>query len=101
MSIKERQLNHLDVAKKEYKLYLLLLKNYALSKESTKEFLAQFNLNDESEIVPYILNPENGYELSKYGHRHEKIRAYNGFRSLYQTSGPSSYNRSKTTRSYK
>lgn len=99
MSTRDKQLKNLAVAKKEYKLYLLLLKNYALSKETTADFLTQFNLHNENEIVPYVLDPENGYELSKYGHRHEKIRAYNGFQSLYQVSGPASYNKSKTTRS--
>ena len=100
MNTREKTLKNLEVAKDEYKLYLLLLRNYALAGEPIREFLTQFNLDEESEIVPYILDLENSYELSKYGHRHEKIRAYNGFRSLYQVSGTTSYNKSKTTRSY-
>ena len=101
MDNNDKQLKDITIENREYQLYLLLLMNYSLKYERIEDFLTQFGLDDESEIVPYILDPENGYELSKYGHRTDKIRAYNGKRRMYVYNGIGAYHSCKTTRSYK
>lgn len=97
----KQQLRNIKVDIKDYKIYLILLRNYALHLESIENFLIQFNLSDESEIVPFILDSKNGYELSRYGHRSEKIHAYNGLRNMYTYNGNGSYQSCKTSHSYK
>lgn len=62
----------------ELKVYRTLLYNYALNDTLTSEFIEHFKLEDIDEVVPFVLDLEHGYELSRYGHRNDKIRAYNG-----------------------
>lgn len=92
-----KQLKDLEIERKEYRLYLLLLKNYALSNIDAQAFLSQFNLTDESEIIPYILNPENGYELAKYGYRTKNKRGFKGLYKIYTRIGNNDYQSCKTS----
>lgn len=77
------KLKTLSDLKSEMKIYKILLQNYGLKYETVEDFLNQFGLETEEEILSYILNLENGYALSKYGHRNDRIYAYNG-KSYYQ-----------------
>ena len=101
MDNKDKQLKDIETHDREYKLYMLLLMNYSLRYERIEDFLTQFGLNEESEIVPFILDTDNGYELSKYGHRSDRIKAYNGKRKMYVYNGIGTYHSCKTTLSYK
>lgn len=78
--MKEKELPEL---KTELKVYKILLRNYALTGETVSSFLKEFGLESEEDIIPYILDGDHGFELSRYGHRHNKIKAYNG-KGIYQ-----------------
>ena len=50
----------------------LLVQNYTLSKIPAQVFLKKFNLPDDKEkVVGFIMNPDNGYDLGKFGYEYD------------------------------
>lgn len=60
------------------KLYKILLSNYSLTKVSVESFQDHFAVYSHEEVIDYILDSNHGYELSRFGHSKDKIKAYNG-----------------------
>ena len=48
-----------------------IIENYGLAKIPAVEFLRNFNLkNDKDKVMGFILNPDNCFEISKFGHHY-------------------------------
>ncbi len=58
---------------------------YSISQVPISLFKKEFGEMTQSELIDFIKNDENGYELSKFGHRFDetKYNTYNG-KSIYQ-----------------
>ena len=49
-----------------------LVENYTLTKMPVDVFLKHFELpNDKEKVVGFILNPDNGFEISKFGFQYD------------------------------
>ena len=64
--------NYLSKYIRANKVFGQILENYDLSKIPAVEFLRKFSLpNDREKVMGFIVNPDNCFEISKFGHHYE------------------------------